>query len=223
MMPGNKLYYHTATPLLLEVLTSLMASHEFDKFRLAGGTGLSLQIGHRMSADIDLFTDSDYDSIDFAAIDKFLNTHFQYVATGNYNLIGMGKSYYIGNHKDDCIKVDLCYTDKFIEEVVLLENIRLAGIREITAMKIDLISRGGRKKDFWDIHELTNNFNLQQMLALHKDRYPYSHDPVLIMDKLVDFSNADRDFEPICLRGKHWEIIKLDLLEFTGETLRKNE
>ncbi len=212
-MPEIKLYYNTVTPLLLEVLTSLMANHEFDEFRLVGGTGLSLQTGHRKSADIDLFTDSDYDSIDFAAIDQYLHQHYPYLDTSDYRIIGMGKSYYIGNHKDECIKLDLCYTDKFIEDIVSLDNIRLASIGEITAMKIDVISRGGRKKDFWDLHELKEELTVQQMLDLHKKRYPFTHDPALILEKLTDFRIADQDFNPICLKGKHWEIIKLDILD----------
>lgn len=212
-MPEGKLYYNTVTPQLLEVMTSLMTSRIFDGFRLVGGTGLSLQIGHRKSADIDLFTDSEYNSIDFAAIDHYLNHHFPYVDTGDYNIIGMGKSYFIGNHKDDCIKLDLCYTDKFIEDILVLDKIRMASTAEITAMKIDVISRGGRKKDFWDLHELKETITVQQMLDLHEKRYPVTHDPAVIIEKLTDFGSADLDFDPICLRGKHWEIIKLDMID----------
>jgi hypothetical protein len=89
----------------------------------------------------------------------------------------------------------------------------LASIGEITAMKIDVISRGGRKKDFWDIHEVKEDITVQQMLGLHEKRYPFNHDPALILEKLTDFLIADQDFDPICLRGKHWEIIKLDLID----------
>lgn len=214
MKPENKLFYNTASPLLLEILKSLMANCLFDGFRLVGGTALSLQIGHRKSADIDLFTDSEYDSIDFDLIDKYLHQHFSYVDATIYPIIGMGKSFYVGNNKDDCIKLDLCYTDTFSEELLSIDNIRLASISEITAMKIDVISREGRKKDFWDIHELANHFSIQQMLDLHKKRYPYSHDEELILKNLTEFSRADLDFEPVCLKGKYWEIIKLDLTEW---------
>jgi hypothetical protein len=207
------MYYHTVSPLLLEIMTSLMASHEFDEFRLVGGTGLSLQIGHRKSAAIDLFTDSEYDSIDFDAIDHYLGHNYPYFDPGDNKIIGMGKSYFIGNAREDCIKLDLFYTDNFIEDIVLFNNIRLASVGEITAMKIDLISRGGRKKDFWDLHEVMETITLQQMLALHKKRYPIIHDPALILEKLTDFRIADQDFDPICLRGKHWEIIKLDMID----------
>jgi hypothetical protein len=52
------------------------------------------------------------------------------------------------------LKIDLYYTDTFIQAPHLEENIRLTTVDEIVAMKIDVILRGGRKKDFWDIHEL---------------------------------------------------------------------
>lgn len=47
------------------------------------------------------------------------------------------------------------YTDPFIREPEIIDGIRLASIDDIVAMKIDTISRGGRKKDFWDIHKLS--------------------------------------------------------------------
>lgn len=31
-----------------------------------------------------------------------------------------------------------------------------------------------------------------------------------------DFKTADEDFDPVCLKEKHWEIIKLDLIDFVG-------
>lgn len=223
MRPENRLFYNTASPLLLEILNSLMANRLFDGFRLVGGTGLSLQTGHRKSADIDLFTDSEYDSIDFDLIDKYLHQHFSYVDATKYPIIGMGKSFYVGNNKDDCIKLDLCYTDTFSEELLTIDNIRLASISEITAMKIDVVSRGGRKKDFWDLHEVKENMTLTQMLALHEKRYPFNHDQALILEKLTDFSTADQDFDPICLRGKHWEIIKLDMIDLVKGMKMNNE
>ncbi len=66
------LNYNTVTPLLKSVLETLMAADVFDDFRLVGGTALSLYRGHRMSVDIDLFTDREYGSVDFEAIDAFL-------------------------------------------------------------------------------------------------------------------------------------------------------
>ena len=112
---------------------------------------------------------------------------------------------------------------KFIDDILVKDNIRMASTNEITAMKIDVISRGGRKKDFWDLHELKEYITIQQMLGLHEKRYPYNHDPSLILEKLADFRIADQDFNPICLRGKHWEIIKLDILEIVNKETNSEE
>jgi predicted nucleotidyltransferase component of viral defense system len=130
----------------------------------------------------------------------------------------MGRSYYVGKNKDACVKLDLFYTDGFIQEVLFIDDIRLATVEEIIAMKIDVISRGGRKKDFWDIHELKDDYTIEKMLALHEKRYPYDHDQKKIRNSFSDFVSADEDFDPVCLKGKHWEIIKLDMIDFANES-----
>ena len=43
-------------PFLWEALLKLQSNSLFDGFYLVGGTALSLQMGHRISEDIDLFT-----------------------------------------------------------------------------------------------------------------------------------------------------------------------
>ena len=212
----KKLHYNTVTPLLKSILEELMAAKEFANFRLVGGTGLSLFRGHRMSVDIDLFTDAEYDTIDFEAIDKFLKEHYSYVDSNNLP-VGMGKSFYIGQDDQNAIKLDLYYTDPFIDKEIVIDNIRLATIEEIIAMKIDVVQRTGRKKDFWDLHELKEEYSINDMLSLHEKRYPYTHLRETILKNFIDFEEANHDFDPICLREKHWEFIKLDLIEYINQ------
>jgi hypothetical protein len=124
------------------------------------------------------------------------------------------KSYFIGKSKTDCIKLDIYYTDKFIDPPLIYDSIRMATISEIIAMKLEVILRGGRKKDFWDIHELIENYSPEEMFDLHKKRYPLNHNKIELKNKFTDFANANNDFNPECLKGKHWELIQLDLEEF---------
>lgn len=208
-----KLYYSTVTPLLLSILKLLMVSEVFNAFRLVGGTALNLQMGHRQSVDIDLFTDSEYGEINFETIDKYLRANFSYVDTIDSKIVGFGKSYFIGESKDQSIKLDLFYTDSFIREILKLDGIRLADADDIVAMKIDVVSREARKKDFWDLHELLEHYSIDQMLKLHEERYPYGHNEKEILANFSNFEQADTDFDPICLKGKYWELIKLDILE----------
>ncbi len=46
----------------LELLKELQKSKLLKNFHLAGGTSLALQIGHRMSIDLDLFSQNDFDT-----------------------------------------------------------------------------------------------------------------------------------------------------------------
>ncbi|MBA4145474.1 MAG: hypothetical protein C0523_06920 [Cytophaga sp.] len=205
-------YWNTVTPLLKEVLTELIKHELFQPFRLVGGTSLSLQLGHRMSDDIDLFTHAPYETINFSAIDSFLRNEFDFVSDLPHGPIGMGVSYVIGKSEEDLVKLDLYYTDTFIQPALEIGPYRLATIEEIIAMKIDIVQRKARKKDFWDIHELLLSHSPSRMIALHSQRYPYTHEEALIRQNFTDFSKADEDFDPICLKGKYWELIKLDII-----------
>ena len=211
----NKLYWHTVTPLLKEILILLMQSSVFDEFRLVGGTALSLQRGHRISIDIDLFTDAEYSSIDFDKIETFLKSTFPYCQTSNLP-VGMGTSYFIGKDKDNAVKLDLYYVDKFICDILHVEGVRIAQLEDIVAMKLDVIQYTGRKKDFWDIHELMDTYSFKEMLAFHQKRYPYTHDAKLIRKNILHCANASDDFNPICLRNKNWDFVVLDLIDFVS-------
>ena len=207
----KKLYLNTVSNNLLKALTRLMQMEELNPFRLVGGTALGLQLGHRMSVDIDLFTDADYDSIDFTAIDNLLKEKFPFTKMLYVGNSSFGKSYYIGNSKSEAVKLDLFYTDSFIRPIVEKDFIRMASIEEIAAMKMEIIGNCGRKKDFWDMHELLDYLSLEQMLSFHSERYPYGRSKDELIQGLVDFQFADDDLTPICLKGKYWELIKMDL------------
>ena len=195
----------------------LMQAELFNGFRLVGGTAMSLHLGHRISVDIDLFTDKPYGSINFEEIDEFLKKNYAYV-DANFDLHpGMGRSYFLGDSPNNTIKLDVYYTnDPFMQPFMEIDGIRMATLEEIVSMKIDVVQRGGRKKDFWDLHEVLPKFTLEQMLKLHSQRHQWTHDEKLILANFTDFKHADNDFEPICLRKKKWEFIKDDIIEFVN-------
>jgi len=58
-----------------------------------------------------------------------------------------------------------------------------------------------------------DRYTLADMVRFHEERYPYSHDGNLLNTNLTNFATADEDFDPVCLLGKHWEIIKLDIVD----------
>jgi hypothetical protein len=125
----------------------------------------------------------------------------------------MGKSYFIGNNEDELVKLDLFYTDPFVFPCVIEQNIRFSSIQEVAAMKFEVIAQGGRKKDFWDVHELLETYTLDGMIGFYLKRNPCGYSKNELLTQVVDFSIADEDFTPNCYKGKIWELIKLDIEE----------
>ncbi len=210
-----KIYLNTVSQLLLDTLHKLMSFPELSSFRVVGGTALGLQLGHRGSDDIDLFTDAVYGSVDFGDLDKRIRSEFSYVDASLSGIAQLGKPYFIGNSSTDFIKVDIFYSEPFHFPLVIHEDFRLAAMEDIIIMKLGIISseQGGRKKDFWDLHELLNRFSLESIITLFL-QYSFSTLSYAgIKEKLIDFKRADNDFSPRCLKGKYWELIKLDFEE----------
>ena len=208
-----KLHFNTVSPLLQDVLEFLMQRPELETFRLVGGTSLSLQLGHRISTDIDLFTDAAYGSIDFDAIDRLLKNSFAYFQESSVSKVALGRPYFVGKSELEAVKLDIYYTDNFLYEPILVKNIRLADRRDIVAMKLETIVQVSRKKDFWDLHELMEHFTIEEMISFYKQRYPFGQHENEVFDALLNISSADDDLNPVCIKSKFWELIKFDLIE----------
>ena len=219
----NTLYYNTISELLLDSLKTLMNEPALNQFRLVGGTSLSLQLGHRKSIDIDLFTDILYGTMDTEKIANALQRTFNYVD----GLEGLkdrapGYSLICGDSPDKAIKLDLFYTNDFIFPPTIIDNIRMASIEEIAAMKMLAIVTGERKKDYWDIHELLEHFSLENMIEWGINRHPYEISRDEILNKLANASNIDDSTPIYCLRGKYWEFVAEDLEEAANTAIKNN-
>lgn len=211
------MYWTTVTPLLRKVLLEIMNEPIFTPFRLVGGTSLSLQLGHRESADIDLFTDAEYGAIDFESIHEYFTQKYPYSSTNEGIPFALGSSWYVGESKNNAVKIDVYYTDTFIRPILKKENVRMATVEEIVAMKMEVIGYGGRKKDFWDLHELHKIFSIEQMILLKQERNQYTYTNEEMRASLLNFNSADDDFDPVCLLGKQWPLIKLDFIQWLNE------
>ena len=89
------LYQETVEPRLLELIQQLCQQPELDGFLLVGGTALSLQLGHRQSIDIDLFS---AEAFDVEEMVQFLQKRFQYFNQMRFKNSLLGN---IGNVKLD--------------------------------------------------------------------------------------------------------------------------
>jgi hypothetical protein len=194
------LYYQTVETKTLELLNKLMQINEFKKLRLVGGTSLALQMGHRQSVDVDLFGELNVDEIQLSEI---LNT------LGSVTILKKTKN--ISVYLIQGIKVDIVnYPYLWLEDTVFEDNLRLAGIKDIAAMKIAAITGRGSKKDFIDINFLLKKFTIEEMLNLYKLKYNDASE-ILALKSLTYFDDADLEEEPKMLLPMIWKSVKAEI------------
>jgi len=200
----------TVEPLTLGLLKRLMADETLQQFVLVGGTALSLQIGHRKSVDLDMFSQTDFSSADILQhlIDAGYNPNVRF--SQKQTLIA----------EIEGVKVDFIrFKYPFEEQVLEVEGIRLANIRDIACMKIDAIMGRGRKKDFCDLHFLLQYFTLPDMMDAYNRMYPHStlfH----VYKSLTWFEDADMDGDlEVFDKNFDWEKAKKDIVKAVERTI----
>lgn len=197
------LYKETVKPETLGLLIDLMSIKELEKFRLVGGTALSLLLGHRGSIDLDLFTDEPFDKelITYKLQDKFHSLSFEGVKSPRLFFT------YIND-----VKVDFVHTfEPFSYDYKLTEGIRLASIEEIIALKLNAIVGRAAKKDFWDLYELFNHYSFEQMIGFYQKRYP-NNSLIMLAKSITFFGDADLQPDPYCFKNLEWNDIKKDIV-----------
>jgi len=194
------LYLQAIEPGTLGLLKTIMNNETFNDFFLVGGTGLSMQIGHRISEDLDLFSQSDF-SID--QIKPVLN--------------GLGKLKVTGESRNtlnfflENIKIDLItYKYPLIQELIKDQGIRIASIPDIAAMKLSAIAQRGAKKDFFDLYFLLKSYNLSQLFSFFREKFPTT-DIFHIVRSLIYFDDAEKEADPKKLIETSWDTVKSEI------------
>lgn len=147
----------------IALIQRLMSDKELHDFNLVGGTALSLLIGHRISVDIDLFSNKPFDSVQLA--DHLINTF----GAENVRTLRNGLFCFI-----DKVKVDiLSHQYEWIAPVKTIDGMRLISIEDIAAMKVNaIVDSGIRLKDFVDMYYLLEQKPLKEIMELYELKYP---------------------------------------------------
>lgn len=192
------LHTQTVTGATLGLLKRLMARPELAQFALVGGTNLSLRLGHRKSIDLDLFTNEPFGTQILAATLPAVFPQTEVVSLSDVMLF-----LYIEDIKTDMVSLPYPWLQPF--DVV--EEIRLASLPDIAAMKLSAIARRGVKKDFWDIAVLLDQYSLDEMLDFYRRKYT-SHDTFHLLRSLVYFEDAEAQKDPDPLDNTTWKLVR---------------
>lgn len=207
-----KLHLNTVDPVLLDYLTRLMGNDCFKDFYLVGGTALSLQLGHRKSVDIDLFTGRLYGTVNLKEIKDTLSNLFGKVKNiDSLDEQQMVYSLYVGDSDETMVKLDLCYDEPLIFPLVETDGIRMASDKEIAAMKLLAIVTGDRCKDFWDVHQLMKTYPLETMIEWSLKRNPYTLTRTDILQSFEKIWDFPEPYDIISLTDEKWPFVADEL------------
>lgn len=176
----------------------MMAMPELANFCLVGGTNLALRLGHRLSIDLDLFTNAPFDP---EHAYRLLERQFEGVvmASQSEQMLFL----FIKDLKVDMVLLPYPWLNPFEE----IDGIRLASIPDVAAMKLSAIARRGVKKDFWDIAALLDVYALEEMIEFYKAKYS-SRDIFHLLRSLVYFEDAESQKDPDPLKKQSWKDVK---------------
>ncbi len=207
------LYTNTVHEGTLAILNELMVIEELAAFSLVGGTALALKFGHRISEDIDLFSETDFDKTTIqAALQKKFGKRFIYEERGN----PLGIFCFIEDIKLDLVK----HKFPLIRPLCVENGIRFYSTEDITAMKIATILRRAKKKDFWDIAELLNHYSVDNFIHFFFEKFPEQMLLISIPQAMTYFTEAASDEDPKTLNGQTWESVKKIISKSVKEYLK---
>lgn len=177
-------------------------------FYLGGGTGLALQIGHRISYDLDFFTPKDFWVEELLQQLKADKIHSIEKGTIHCELRGVRLSF-------------LHYDLPLIFEPVKWQNIKVAHWLDIAAEKLKTVSQRGSKKDFYDIFFAIKNSSIEQICSVFTKRFKdRGINRYHVLKSLVYFEDAEEEPDPQLLRKDvNWSEIK----EFFKKNIKEFE
>jgi predicted nucleotidyltransferase component of viral defense system len=187
-----------------------MEISDLNHFYLVGGTALSLRYGHRISEDIDLFSDKDFDNNepDSYRVEKLIRFYFSDIESTNFHHTAFG----IYCHLDD-VKVDFMkWSEEWIGQYETEDNIRIASDEDIFAMKLQAAMTRGAKKDFFDLALLIEKHSLKKGIEWYRKKYPYN-DAMIPLKSLTDFEMAEEQTSPVLLNSKPWPECKRIIID----------
>jgi len=178
-------------------------------FYLVGGTGLALQLKHRISFDLDFFTQKSIDT-------KFLVQKIKKL--GKFSLEKEAEETLIGQFNNTRITF-LRYDYPRLFPFKQFENIRVADARDIGCMKISAISSRGSKKDFIDLFFICQKIvSLEELLKLFKKKYKsVDYNMMHVLKSLTYFDDAEKDPMPKIITPMSWGKVK----NFFKEEIKK--
>jgi hypothetical protein len=197
-------FHETAiTAACHQALGFLRGKDYLQEFYLAGGTGLALQIGHRLSTDLDWFSTSTLLTlVEREAISQDLQSSGQFETT---------------SEQDGMLFARLFNTDvsflyqphPLLEQPVDYQGLKVAAPLDIGLMKLAAINSRGTRRDFVDLYCLQDTVPLDRLLELAADKYRDRPSFLRVAARaLAYFEDAEQQPMPRMYISVEWDAVR---------------
>ena len=183
----------------LELLNSKKV---LSKFYLAGGSALALQIGERISYDLDFFSQYEFEPQKLLdSIKDIFKTQRVEMTDGSLKLFTKE------------IEVSFFFYEyPLIFKKIEYKNMYLAGIGDIALMKIIAIGNRGVRKDFYDLYFILKKYySIKDLFNIFDKKFGVNtFNQFHYLKSLIYFDNADNDKGVINLVSSKvsWDEVK---------------
>lgn len=196
----HRVWHREVIPPGTEVtLHALRGKKLLERFYLAGGTGLALQFGHRLSLDLDFFAPEHFD--EDALIQRLQTLEgFAVVQKAPFTLhatIQKTKVSFLG------------YAYPLLSRTNDFLGVPVADPRDIACMKVSAIASRGTKRDFVDLYFCAQQLGLKEILQMFEQKYAQANfSRIHILKSLAYFGDAEKDPMPNMRVPLDWETVK---------------
>ena len=203
----------------IRVLTKIGPVISEEAFYLAGGTGLALQMGHRISEDFDFFRGTPFNPESLVSVLKPQVNAVSDISMERNTLLSLIEG----------VKCSFFYYDvPLLFEEIDFRGIRIADWRDIVAEKIKTIAQRGSKKDFLDVYSaiVSNRLSIEETVVLFRRRFESTNLNLYhVLRSLTYFEDADKEPDPVPAEGQvfKWEEVKSFFLKNVQEFGRNFE
>jgi len=198
------LHWEAITPEARRALAFLAQQSFTQRFYLAGGTALALQLGHRISYDLDFFSWEDKLETDTRSeIEAAL------LESGEAQIRPIRGPMIFAKLMD--VDISFIYQHHTLLEPALeVEGIWLASILDIGLMKLSAINSRGTRRDFVDLYCMREHAPLEKLLDLVPQKYYDRPDFTVIAARALQyFDDAESDPRPMTsLKKVRWGDVK---------------
>ena len=186
----------TVSDELYYVIDRAQSIEELKDFGLVGGTSLAIRFDHRVSIDIDLFSNKKIGTRKMEALRNKLPDYFpNHSPRATLRSPRVGSSHLFLDVNNDKIRVDIIPNIYTLYPMESFNNIQMYSVIDVALLKIDSMFQRGTLKDMYDLNYITDHIiSLPELWALYGKKRK-------ILSKRVDLNifTMTRTWDPLSL------------------------